>query len=93
MSKKSISQTSDFSIISNAKSQKVQSVISIISSKKQQSVKTIAFVESNRDIYAEDVITQKIIYYISLFSEDVSSHLYKIRSKKVLFSNTVDKQI
>lgn len=50
------------------------------------SVKSVAYVESNRDVYAEDVITQKIIYYISLFSEDVSAHLQKIRSKKVLFS-------
>jgi hypothetical protein len=53
LSKKSISQTSDFSIISNARSQKVQSVISVLSSQP----KNVAFVESNRDIYAEDVIT------------------------------------
>ena len=54
MSKKSVSQTSDFSIISNAKSQKLQSVISLQDDKKKN---LIAFVESNRDIYAEDVIT------------------------------------
>jgi hypothetical protein len=54
MSKKSVSQTSDFSIISNAKSQKLQSVISLQGDKKKN---LIAFVESNRDIYAEDVIT------------------------------------
>jgi hypothetical protein len=54
MSKKSVSQTSDFSIISNAKSQKLQSVISLQGDKKNN---LIAFVESNRDIYAEDVIT------------------------------------
>jgi hypothetical protein len=47
----------------------------------------IAFVESKRDIYAEDLIIQKIIYYVSFFSEDVSRHLQKIRSSKVLFSN------
>ena len=89
LSKKSISQTSDFSIISNAKSKKLQSMISMGSSSKiSNSVNTIALVESNRDIYAEDVITQKIIYYVSLFSEDVSQHLQQIRSKKILFSNT-----
>jgi hypothetical protein len=54
------------------------------------SCKSVAFVEPNRDVYAEDVITQKIIYYISLFSDDVSDHLQKIRSKKVLFSTAVD---
>ena len=54
MSKKSVSQTSDFSIISNAKSQKLQSVISLQDDKKKN---LIAFGESNRDIYAEDVIT------------------------------------
>jgi hypothetical protein len=59
----------------------------MISMSSAKSKNTIAFVESNRDIYAEDVITQKIIYYISLFSDDVSDHLQKIRSKKVLFSN------
>lgn len=52
-----------------------------------KSKNTIAFVESNRDIYAEDVITQKIIYYVSLFSDDVSAHLKNIRSKKMLHSN------
>ena len=54
--------------------------------KKSNKGNTIAFVESNRDIYAEDVITQKIIYYISLFSDDVSSYLKNIRSKKMLHS-------
>ena len=38
------------------------------------------------------MITQKIIYYVSLFSEDVSEHLQKIRSKKVLFSTNMDTQ-
>jgi len=32
------------------------------------------------------VITQKIIYYVSLFSEDVSAHLRTIRSKQALAS-------
>ena len=80
LSKKSVSQTSDFSIVSSAKSKQVMSC------------KSVAFVEPNRDVYAEDVITQKIIYYISLFSDDVSDHLQKIRSKKVLFSTAVDAQ-
>jgi hypothetical protein len=69
MSKKSVGKTSDFSIVSSAQSKKIESVISSIKAN------NVAFVESNRDIYAEDVITQKIIYYISLFSDDVSAHL------------------
>jgi hypothetical protein len=32
------------------------------------------------------VITQKIIYYVSLFSTEVSDRLSKLRSKNVLFS-------
>lgn len=91
MSKKSISQTSDFSIISSAKSKKLQSIISLSSANgaKGGSYKHngIAFVESQRDVYQEDVITQKIVYYISLFSDEVSEHLQQIRSKKILFSN------
>ena len=77
MSRKSVSQTSDFSLVSAGK----RSVISVGS---LRSKNTIAFVESNRDVYQEDVITQKIIYYVSLFSEDVSAHLRTIRSKKAL---------
>lgn len=84
LSKKSISQTSDFSIISSGQGKKVGSLISL-SSKKSKN--TIAFVESQRDMYQEDVITQKIIYYISLFSEDVSAHLKNIRSKRMLLSH------
>jgi hypothetical protein len=80
--KKSFSKTSEFSMPS-AVSKKVESLASM----GEKAKNSIAFVESNRDIYAEDVITQKIIYYVSLFSEDVSEHLQKIRSKKVLFSN------
>ena len=81
LSKKSISHTSEFSIITSKKDS--QSIISM-SSKKNKNA--IAFVETNRDIYAEDVITQKIIYYVSLFSSEVSDHLSKLRSKNVLFS-------
>ncbi|CDW72543.1 lupus brain antigen [Stylonychia lemnae] len=85
LSRKSISQTSDFSLING---KKVGSVISLGS---MASKNTIALIENNRDIYAEDVITQKIIYYVSLFSDEVSSYLTNIRSKKMLHSNP-DKQ-
>ena len=41
-------------------------------------------IEPARDAYAEDVVMQKIIYYVSLFSEDVRSRLQEMRSKDTL---------
>lgn len=32
-------------------------------------------IENERDAYAEDIVMQKIIFYVSLFSEDVKSRL------------------
>ena len=90
LSRKSISQTSDFSIVNAARASKVSSIISM--SSRGKSHNTIAFIESNRDIYAEDVITQKIIYYVSLFSDDVSSHLKSLRSKQMLSSLSSQQQ-
>ena len=58
------------------------------SSKNSKAKNSIAFVQNDRDTYKEDVITQKIIYYISLFSDEVSDHLKQLRSKTILLSNT-----
>lgn len=38
-------------------------------------------IENERDAYAEDIVMQKIIFYVSLFSEDVKSRLQEMRSK------------
>lgn len=38
-------------------------------------------VACERDTYAEDIIMQKVIYYISLFKSDVRESLFKSRSK------------
>ena len=39
---------------------------------------------SPSDTYAEDIIMQKIIYYISLFSSEVKQSLQNMRSKDML---------
>mgnify|MGYP006890134830 CR=1 FL=1 len=39
------------------------------------------------DLYIEDIAMQKIIYYISLFSDDVKDHLSCLRSSKELLQN------
>ena len=52
LSRQSVSNTSDFSIISSAKSKLVESLISA-----RNNGKSVAVIESERDIYAEDVIT------------------------------------
>ncbi|CDW90518.1 lupus brain antigen [Stylonychia lemnae] len=41
-------------------------------------------IENERDTYAEDIVMQKIIYYVSLFSDDVKSRLNEMRSKDTL---------
>ena len=41
-------------------------------------------IENDRDVYAEDIVMQKIIFYISLFSEDVRNRLNEMRSKDYL---------
>ena len=46
----------------------------------------MAIVKTKTDIYAQDQTMQKIIRYISFFSEDFREHLTKIRSKKFLLS-------
>ena len=45
----------------------------------QKGSNAIAYVYNDRDTYREDVITQKIIYYVSLFSDEVSDHLSQLR--------------
>jgi hypothetical protein len=41
-------------------------------------------IDNDRDMYAEDIVMQKIIFYISLFSEDVKERLKEMRSKDAL---------
>lgn len=41
-------------------------------------------IECERDAYAEDIVMQKLIFFISLFSEDVKQQLQKMRSKDTL---------
>lgn len=46
----------------------------------------MAIVKTKTDIYAQDQTMQKIIKYISFFSEEFRTHLSKIRSKNFLLS-------
>lgn len=59
------SSTSEFSIVGSQRS------MSIFSGKTTKSIHQIEPIETKKDIYVEDVITQKIIYFISLFSTEV----------------------
>lgn len=71
----SISEYSDFSIVSDSRVSQIRSS---------------NVIQTERDIYIEDVAMQKIIYYISFFSDDVKRYLNKIRSKEGLLQ--MDKQ-
>lgn len=42
--------------------------------------RNVAPIYSNKDVYAEDIVTQKIIYFISLFSDEVKSSLDKLKN-------------
>lgn len=46
--------------------------------------RNVARIESRNDVYIEDVVTQKIIYYISLFSEEVRGSLVKLKQQGLL---------
>ena len=61
-----LSEYSDFSIVSNSR---------------VSQIKGGSIIETDRDIYVEDMAMQKIIYYISLFSDDVKHYLTGLRSK------------
>jgi len=47
-------------------------------------VSRISFIERNDDMYIQDIIAQKIIYYLSLWSTDMLAHLDKLREKGIL---------
>lgn len=46
----------------------------------------VNLIKTRRDIYAEDILMTKIIYYVSQFSHDVQSYLSRLRSKEALLS-------
>lgn len=54
---------------------------SLMSAINKQSISAIQF---DRDIYIEDIVMQKIIFYVSLFSEEVKHSLHELRSKDIL---------
>jgi len=53
---------------------------------KSLAIDEVSRIETKRDIYAEDVIMSQIIYYVSLFSQEMLSSLSKLRSKDSLLS-------
>ena len=83
-----VSESSEFSIIS---SKHVQSVISSIMSEAQNdAMKQINFIEDrDDDNYVQDVIAQKIIYYLSLWSDDMRKQLSELKRQGIM--HEVDK--
>lgn len=41
-------------------------------------------IEKQEDNYATDILAQKVIYFMSLWSEDMLAHLEKLRDKGIL---------
>lgn len=60
---------------------------SIVSSSRVSQIKGGNIIQSDRDLYVEDIAMQKIIYYISLFSEDVKKYMNTLRSKDSLLQH------
>jgi hypothetical protein len=69
--KSEISESSEFSIISTGN---VKSAISASILSHDQAMSQISFIERrDEDNYTQDVIAQKIIYFLSLWSNDMRS--------------------
>ena len=81
------SSTSEFSIVQpSVMSQGEKSLVESIYSGAQQSYSQIELIPGGfyKDTYAEDIVTQKIVYYISLFSEEVKDSISKLRVKGLI---------
>jgi hypothetical protein len=66
----------------------VYSDFSLMSNSRVSEIRGGNLLESEvRDVYIEDIVMQKIIYFISLFSEDVKEYLGRQRSKEDLLQN------
>ena len=61
-----------------------QSLVSMLNSSR------FSVVQLARDAYAEDIVIQKVIYYISLFKDDVRDALMAKRSKDQLAQVLMD---
>lgn len=84
-----LSSNKSFSLIGSVVSKDQESLseysdFSIVSGSRVGSIMGANTIQTNRDIYIEDVAMQKIIYYISLFSEETRGYLQKLRSKNQL---------
>ena len=80
-----LSETSEFDIISSQSSQ----VMSMISSIYPNQHCPIATIETQEDNYMQDVIAQKIIYYLSLWSDDMRTQLQKLKDSGVMQEKSV----
>lgn len=75
------SESSEFSIISAGNIKSVLSA-SIISKADNLAMQQISFIERREeDNYLLDVVAQKIIYYLSLWSDDMRDQLTKLQQK------------
>lgn len=66
-----LSEYSDFSIVSGSRVSQIRGVNEL---------------QSSRDLHQEDLAIQKVIYYISLFSDDVKEILGRLRSNEGLIN-------
>ena len=90
-----LSSNKSFSVIGSVISNDQKSIsgyseFSIVSGSRVGSILDSNVIETNRDIYIEDVAMQKIIYYVSLFSDETRSYLQKLRSKGQLNQEKTD---
>ena len=74
------------SVISGEYKSQISSDFSIIFKEGEEPLEGIAKIETKQDIYAEDVVMCKIIYYVSMFSKEIVSSLSRLRSKEAISS-------
>ena len=79
--------SSDFSIISTAQVQRAmigstESEIKSVQPSKMFTSSKISFIEGDEDQAAQNIIAQKIIYYMGLFSEDMQQQIARMKSRK-----------
>ena len=88
-----ISEQSSFSIISSPALMSVisSSVLNFGGDKINQQIGVIE--TQAEDTYMEDVVAQKLIYFLSLWSSEMRSQLGKLKSKGILFEKAKDSTV
>ena len=89
-SNSAMSESSDFSIISSNKEKSL--ISSFLSDIKGQAMQQINFIQAQEDddTYVQDVLAQKIIYYLSLWSEEMRKQLNELKDQGILHEVSKD---